>query len=86
MRHGLLPFKGCEVATIVELSTFPCMCMCSIPVTVGVRTVGVNPLTTDDVFWCRLTLATLLVGAIWFEDRFCASKKGGIGGGKQAYS
>ena len=24
---------------------------------------------------------TLLVGAICFEDRFCASKKGGIGGG-----
>ena len=25
----------------------------------------------------------LLVGAICFEDRFCASKKGGIGGGGQ---
>ena len=25
----------------------------------------------------------LSVGAIYFEDRFCASKKGGIGGGGQ---
>ena len=40
-----------------------------------------NPLTTDDQCTCHATLATLSVGAIRFEDRFCASKKGGIGGG-----
>ena len=28
-----------------------------------------NPLTTDDAIWHRLTLATLSVGAILFEDR-----------------
>ena len=28
----------------------------------------------------------LSVGTICFEDRFCASKKGGIGGGGWAYS
>ena len=42
-----------------------------------------NPLITDDAIWHHLTLAArmLSVGAIHFEDRFCASKKGGIGGG-----
>ena len=30
--------------------------------------------------WRRLTLCTLSVGAIHFEDGYCASKKGGIGG------
>ena len=31
---------------------------------------------TDDAIWHRLTLATCYP----FEDRFCASKKDGIGG------
>ena len=38
--------------------------------------IDINPLMTDDAFWCRLTLATLSVGVICFEDRFCASNKG----------
>ena len=37
--------------------------------------------TTDDAILCHLTGRMLSVGAIHFEDRFCASKKGGIGGG-----
>ena len=41
----------------------------------------INPLATDDAFWHRLTLAMLSVGAISFEDRFCASRKGVTGGG-----
>ena len=41
-----------------------------------------NPLPTDEAFWRRQVLAALLsVGAICFEDRFCASRKGGTGGG-----
>ena len=43
-------------------------------------TTSFNPLTTDDEsscnFGCMLSVVT-----ICFEDRFCASKKGGIGGG-----
>ena len=43
----------------------------------------INLLTTDDectYLSCNFG-RTLSVGAICFEDRFCASKKGGIGGG-----
>ena len=37
--------------------------------------------TTDDTIWHILTGRMLSVGAIRFENRFCASKKGGIRGG-----
>ena len=40
-------------------------------------------LNTDDVCTHHVTLATLSVGTI---DRFCISKKGGIGGGGWAQS
>ena len=42
-----------------------------------------GPLTTNDAFRHRLTLAACyyVVGAIRFEGRFRASKKGGVGGG-----
>ena len=50
-----------------------------------VHTVGhiFNPLTTDDALWHCLTFAVCYhaVGAICFKDKFCASKKGGIGRG-----
>ena len=36
------------------------------------------------VFWLHPCM--LSVGTIHFEDRFCTSKKGGIGGGRQAWS
>ena len=36
---------------------------------------------TSSDFGCMLS-----VGAIRFEDMFCASKKGGLGGGGRAYS
>ena len=45
----------------------------------------VSPLATDDAFWRHLTLATLSVSAIHFEDRFCASRKGGTGRGGWVY-
>jgi len=38
-----------------------------------------NPLTTTTPYMSDLG-RMLSVGAIRFEDRFCASKKGGIGG------
>ena len=38
-----------------------------------------SPLT----LWRCLTLAMLSIGTIRFEDRFCASKKGEIGGGRR---
>ena len=44
-----------------------------------------NLLTTDDTFSSDFG-HTISVGAICFEDRFCTSKKGGIGGGGRAYS
>ena len=51
----------------------------------NLHTVGhiFNPLITNDALW-RLTLGSymLSVGAIRFEGKFCASKKGGIGGGE----
>ena len=39
----------------------------------------INPLTTNDTVWCRLTLATCyqLVQSV---DRFCTSKRGWMGG------
>ena len=40
-----------------------------------------NPSTTDDVYLSCIYGHMLSVGAIHFEHRFCASKKGGIGGG-----
>ena len=44
-----------------------------------------NPITTDDAFGVVMVSSDfgrmLSVGTICFEDRFCASKKGGIGGG-----
>ena len=36
-----------------------------------------NPLTTSDTVWHHLTLATLSVDAVCFEDGLCASRKGG---------
>ena len=45
-----------------------------------------NPLTTDDAVWCHLTLGACYQLAIRFEDGFCASKEGRIGGGGWAYS
>ena len=41
----------------------------------------INPLSTDDAIWHRLTLAAFYQLAHCFEDRFCARKKGRIGGG-----
>ena len=39
----------------------------------------VNPLTTDDASWRRQFFGRMLsVGAIHFEDRFCASRKGEV--------
>ena len=46
----------------------------------------INPLATTDTIWCRLTLVTLLVAAIRFDDRFCVSQNSGIEGGGLAYS
>ena len=41
-----------------------------------------NPLTTDDECTQSCNFGYMIsVGAIHFEDRFCTSKKGGIGGG-----
>ena len=38
---------------------------------------SINPLNADDMYKHHATLA-----AFHFEDRFCASKKDGIGGGE----
>ena len=41
-----------------------------------------NPLTTDDERRRQILAACYqLIGTIRFEDRFCASRKGGTGGG-----
>ena len=40
-----------------------------------------KPLATNDECAHHSILAVLSVGSLHFEDRFCASKKGGIGGG-----
>ena len=45
-----------------------------------VYTVHVKPLSTDDNYTLDFG-HMLLVGAIPFEDRFCASRKGGMRGG-----
>ena len=44
-----------------------------------------NPLTTDDTFWCCLTLAVCyqLVQSVLKIVFVLAKKKGGIGGGRQ---
>ena len=45
---------------------------------------ALNLLTTDDAHLVSSDFGRMLsVGAIRFEDRFCASTKGGIGGGGQ---
>ena len=44
----------------------------------------INPFTIDDAFWGRLTLAACY--QLVQSDRFCSSKKGGIGGGGWVYS
>ena len=46
----------------------------------------INPLTTDDTLALSDFDHILSVGTIRFKDRFCTSKKGGIGGGGQAWS
>ena len=49
----------------------------------GETIVGLNPLITDDTIWHCLTLAACyqLAQSILKIARFCASKKGRIGGG-----
>ena len=43
------------------------------------NSLSINPLTTTDDYSRHQNSATLSVGAIRFEDRFCASRKGGMG-------